>query len=117
MKITVKKTLIIFHHPGEWFEIQNKLIQDYGKSIVMIRDKCRRELGFTIRHHKGLVPYLEKWGRNLRSDFIQDPMAIKFIEDNKHKKVYEDQIHLDFYNEAGQSWFMLKYLNKQQVDH
>jgi hypothetical protein len=24
---------------------------------------------------------------------------------------YEDQVHLDFYNESAQSWFMLRYLN------
>jgi hypothetical protein len=31
---------------------------------------------------------------------------------------YEDQVHLDFYNESTQSWFQLKYLNlnKDQTD-
>ena len=80
----------------------------------MIRDKCRRELGFTIRAHKGLVPYLEKWGPRVLSGAginESDELGINFIEKNKHKFVYDDQIHLDFYNEAAMSFFVLKYLN------
>jgi hypothetical protein len=29
---------------------------------------------------------------------------------------YQEQIHLDFYNAAAQTWFVLKYLNNAQVD-
>jgi len=84
MKITVKKNLIIFHRPVEWSELQAQLINEYGVSIIAIRDRCRRELGFTVRHHQGLV----KWAG--------DP---------------DYQVHLDFYNPAQQTFFVLKYLN------
>ena len=92
-QITVKKNLIIFHDPGEWSDIYAKILQQYGM-ILAIRPRLKRELGFTYRHHKGLVaneyPYPD--GPNMR---------------------YQDQVHLDFYSEAAQSWFQLKYLNRE----
>ena len=112
MKTTIKKNLIIFHKPKEWDELQQQLIKEYGKSIVLVRDKCRRELGFTPRHHKGLVPYLEKYGPSVLQDFlVKDEITERFIQENKHKMVYDNQVHLDFYNEAAMSFFVLKYLN------
>ena len=90
-KITIKKNLIVFHHPGDWIDIYSKILQDFGMGMA-IRPRMRRELGFVYRHHRGLVPseYSRKDGPNMR---------------------YEDQVHLDFYSDAAQSWFQLKYLN------
>jgi hypothetical protein len=31
-------------------------------------------------------------------------------EDGPSMMHYEDQVHVDFYNEAAQSWFQLRYL-------
>jgi hypothetical protein len=47
-------------------------------------------MGFTYRHHQGLV-------------------ANEHPYDGMH---YEQQVHVDFYSEAAQSWFQLKYLNR-----
>ena len=99
MKTTVKKNLIVFHKPYEWYELANRLRAEYGQSIMLISARCRRELGFTVRHHKGLVPHADiEW------ELMKD-------EGWKHRYYYEDQVHLDFYNEAQQSWFILKYLS------
>jgi hypothetical protein len=51
---------------------------------------CRRELGFSVRNHQHWVTfdYAEKIPR----------------------KYLEEQVHLDFFNPATQSWFQLKYL-------
>jgi hypothetical protein len=65
----------------------------------MISFTCKRKLGFTVRHHKGLVPHT-----TIAWELTKD-------EGWQHRYHYEDQVHLDFYNEAQQSWFMLKYLN------
>ena len=117
MKTTIKHNLIIFHKPREWDELQQKLIEEYGKSIVLVRDKCRRELGFTPRHHKGLVPYMQKYGNPMGNHLPSDPhsneLFKKFADENRHKMAYDDQVHLDFYNEAAMSWFVLKYLNNE----
>lgn len=90
-KVTIKKNLIIFHRPGEWSDIYARILKEYGMSMA-IRPKMRRELGFTYRYHRGLVPnpHPRKDGPTMH---------------------YEDQVHVDFYNESTQSWFILRYLN------
>jgi len=98
MKTTVKKNLIIFHRPSEWTELAERLINEYGPSM-MISFTCKRKLGFTVRHHKGLVPHT-----TIAWELTKD-------EGWQHRYHYEEQVHLDFYNETQQSWFMLKYLN------
>ena len=57
------------------------------------RARMRRELGFTVRDHQGLVPAYTK-PRPGQENIMR----------------YQLQVHLDFYTEAAQSWFILKYL-------
>jgi hypothetical protein len=89
--IIVKKNLIIFRSPGDWIAIYTRIMKDFGTGMA-VRTKLRSELGFTYRHYRGLVP-----------------------NDNPRPggptMYYEDQVHVDFYNEQAQSWFQLKYLN------
>ena len=94
MRIKVKHNLIIFERPSEWEDISAKLIEQYGPSIL-ISWKCKRELGFTVRHHQGLQPY-DGDGEyaNLKGRYYYSP-----------------EVHLDFYSESAQSFFVLKYLN------
>lgn len=91
MKVTVKKNLIIFHNPGDWSDIYALILRDFGMGMA-VRPRLKRELGFTYRHHQGLVPneHPRKDGPTMR---------------------YEQQICLDFFDEKAQSWFQLKYLN------
>ena len=91
-KVTVKKNLIIFHNPGEWSDIYAMILRDFGIKMAL-RTQLRKEMGFTYRYHRGLVPneHPRENGPNMR---------------------YEEQVHLDFFSEAAQSWFQLKYLNR-----
>jgi hypothetical protein len=59
---------------------------------MAVRTRLRRELGFVYRNHQGLTLHDT-------SDLYEPKMH------------YENQVHLDFYSEAAQSWFQLKYLN------
>jgi hypothetical protein len=86
-KVTVKKNLIIFHAPHEWDEIYHQIFVDFGIKMS-VSYVLKRELGFVVRHHRGLVPHKQDTGYH-----------------------YEQQVHLDFYSETAQSWFQLKYLN------
>ena len=103
MKVTIKHGLIIFHKPNEWSDLQARLVDDYGAKIA-ISFVCRRELGFTVRRHKGLVPHpAAEW-------------EIMKSEGWPHRFHYEEQVHLDFYSESAKTWFVLKYLNTDTVD-
>jgi len=90
-KVTVKKHLIIFHNPGEWSDIYASILRDFGMGMA-VRPRMKRELGFTYRYHQGLVPNEHK-------------------TKNGASMHYEDQVHLDFFDDKAQSWFQLKYLN------
>ena len=103
MKVTVKPGLIIFHKPKDWEPIQYQLGLDYGTKI-MLSWVCKRELGFTIRRHKGLEEHPKEIWEVMKS------------EGWDHRYHYQEQIHLDFYNEAQQTCFVLKYLNNCTVD-
>jgi hypothetical protein len=85
--ITIKKNLIIFHNPArDWTPIRRQLVADFGQSIVLTY-AMRERLGFSSRYHTAWITIEE---------------GVRYPE---------EQIHLDFYNEAAQSWFQLKYLN------
>lgn len=101
MKTTIKQGLIIFHKPHEWTMLQLKLIEDFGNKIA-ISFVCRRELGFTVRRHKGLVPHPQAEWEVMKSQGWD------------HRYHYEDQVHLDFYSESAQTWFVLKYLTTDE---
>ena len=101
LKIEIRKNLIVFRKPYEWEAISKRLVEEYGPSI-MISWKCRRELGFTVRHHKGLV----RWADD--DDYKDDEEWLE--PELKNRFHYEQQIHLDFYSEAQQSFFVLKYI-------
>jgi hypothetical protein len=92
-RITVKKNLIIFHDPlSDWSPIRKRLVEEYGQSIVLTY-AMRERLGFSSRFHTEWI-----------SGQGGDP--------NQARKYPEEQIHLDFYNKAAQTWFQLKYLNQ-----
>ena len=97
-RTTTKKDLIIFHNPEEWLTVLVRLEKDFGQAIRM-RFIMKRELGFTARDHRGLE-------RNLKVGDVMDGHESR-APIGYH---YEQQVHLDFYTEASQSWFILKYL-------
>ena len=99
LKVTTKKNLIIFHDPDDWAQVLDRLEQDFGFSIRM-RHVMRRELGFTARDHQGLES-------NRKRGDVLDTYAWNTAPAGYH---YEQQVHLDFYTESSQSWFILKYL-------
>jgi hypothetical protein len=67
---------------NEWHELSNRLHEDWPKSVMLLRGKMREELGFTIREHRW---YSEQRGTQV-------------------------QICLDFYDDAKETWFRLRYL-------
>lgn len=102
MKIEIKRNLIIFRKPYEWYELRERIKEDHGPTIFAISWRTKRELGFTVRNHKGLV----KWNSDPDYEHDEEWLEAEF----KNRYHYEEQIHLDFYNEAQMTMFMLKYI-------
>ena len=109
MKVTVKPGLIIFHNPKDWEPIQYCLGCDYG-TRVLISYVCRRELGFTVRRHKAYVPWSEKYTDD------ENTFLSSIGQDLSNRYTHQMEIHLDFYDQVQQTWFVLKYLNNCAVD-
>lgn len=105
-QVTTKKNLIIFHEPAEWETVLDRLAEDFGTCIRM-RHVMKRELGFTARDHRGLEPNRSTGSVLEGYDFGTRLYTTQEFRQGYH---YEQQVHLDFYNEASQSWFILKYL-------
>lgn len=66
---------------SEWVTIRQSIREIHGDSMIMIREKMKAELGFTVRRH---------------SDYT-----------NGYR---QKTIYLDFYDEAKETMFRLKYL-------
>ena len=71
----------------EWSRIRKILKEEYNwkPSVFMIREVMKRELGFTTRYHR-------EWS---------------------NQSGYIEQVCLVFYNDASESWFRLKYMNRE----
>ena len=54
MKITVKKNLIVFHKPHEWYNLADRLRTEYGQSIMLISARCKRDTDMGL-------PWLTIW--------------------------------------------------------
>ena len=92
-QIIVKKNLIIFQDKSLWLPIRKQIIAQHGL-YYLISTVSKRELGFTIRLHNQWITI----NKNISGDDIVP------------RGYLQEQIHLDFYNEAALTWFQLKYL-------
>jgi len=114
MKVKIKKNLIIFEELYEWSTVEEQLKQEYGDNIFLISWRTKRELGFTVRHHRTLSTYEADW---VEVDYVNGAVKIhKIAADLEHRYHYIPQIHLDFYNDSSMTWFVLKYLNNTQIN-
>ena len=77
---------------NEWKTIHQRLKAEYPLSYTLIRSVMRRELGFTVREHKAYMEAPITPGDDLNFGYT------------------EHQIHLDFYDDALETMFRLKYL-------
>lgn len=75
---------------GKWAKLHTQLAKDNHSSVMLIREKMKVVLGFTVRRHREWVPE-------------QGPGSY-----DGHGE-YLDTIRLDFYNEPKRTMFLLKY--------
>lgn len=79
-------------YPTQWDNIHACLKEEHPASVMLIRSRMREVLGFTVREHQEWVE------------------AGKAMDGRPygHNQIW---ICLDFYNDAMESWFHLKYMN------
>jgi hypothetical protein len=75
----------------QWAEIYDLIAKTYPHSMLLIRDRMKEVLGFTVRRHA-------KWIRYDGEDH-------EFVP----RHYSNEQIHLDFYNEPKRTMFLLRY--------
>ena len=85
---------------GVWQDIMLVLTQEYldEPSVLLIRNKMRRVLGFTQRFHKEWV----ETGKR---------------ENGQAYGFYQEYTVLDFYNESARSWFLIKFADQLNNGH
>lgn len=81
----------------KWRVLSEQLHNDYPTSVMAVRAKQQRVLGFTTRVHR-------RW--------IQNENAFEYPEDSfllASPGWYEQVVCLDFYNEQKKTFFLIKY--------
>jgi hypothetical protein len=87
MKHTIKLT------EAQWAKVHSDIARNYPHSVLLIREKMKTVLGFTVRRHREWIKFTgreDQEGRLIRGH-------------------WEEWIILDFYSEKKMSWFRLKY--------
>lgn len=83
---------------SQWERLQQRLREDYRSepSVMLIRTKMRRALGFTVRHHREWIdPRV-----NLPEPDQLAPTSRGWLRES---------VCLDFFDDALETWFRLKY--------
>ena len=75
----------------QWADIYNRLAGEVPSSWLLIRSSMRRNLGFTVRRHR-------EWIHHRPSEGKLSP------------GYYQEHVCLDFFDEAQETFFRLKYL-------
>lgn len=87
----------------DWAALHERLLQDYPRSVMLLRDRTKSVLGFSVRRHQEwLGSYNDASPENRRRGHYG----------------YRETVRLDFYNEPKRTMFLLKYseyLDKSRV--
>jgi hypothetical protein len=88
-----------------WQILLSRLHEDYPRSVLAIREKTKKVLGFTPRAHSGWIsnPRYESQLREYNNETLLGWLS------EPSKGHYTTFIFLDFYSENKQTFFLLKY--------
>jgi hypothetical protein len=71
----------------QWLDIYNIIAKIHPHSVLLIRDKMKETLGFTVRRHREWIP---EQGYDGHGNYVET-------------------IRLDFFNEPKRTMFLLRY--------
>jgi hypothetical protein len=64
---------------NKWQRLQEKIIEDYGRTTVLISWRLRDTLGFTIREHRDYTNKEYNLTHTVRLDFWDDCLQTMFL--------------------------------------
>ena len=72
----MSKPIVLTH--SQWYELKNRLIEDYRPSVMMLSYRTKDKLGFTVREHR---TWTEQQGclMDIRLDFFNEPKRTMFL--------------------------------------
>ena len=76
---------------SSWHKLQEKIVEDHGRTTLLISWRLRDTLGFTVREHRDYQPDAS-WDQ-------------------------ENTIRLDFWDDQMQTMFLLKYSDYLNSEH
>lgn len=99
----MKPVILTIH---KWNVLIKQLHNDYPCSVVAIREKTKKVLGFTSRAHREWIenPTYDEFMKQYGPETIHGTYMIP-----PSKGHYDNFIHLDFYDDAKRTFFLLKY--------
>jgi hypothetical protein len=92
-----------------WQRIRTELHKEYPASVLALRSKMQRVLGFTVREHK---TWVEKSRTEFEKEYREyEELLVKpdWLSVEPARGNTEYQIHLDFYSENKRTMFLLKF--------
>jgi hypothetical protein len=85
--------------PNEWDHIKEKIVSQYGRGVLLISWRCKRELGFTVRTHV-------EWANETKKDYHLSDIELGVYQIKERITT----IRLDFYDAQAETMFRLRYL-------
>ena len=82
----------------QWLDIYNIIAKNYPHSVLLIRDRMKETLGFTVRRHRDWIP---AHGYDGHGNYVET-------------------VNLDFFNEPKRTMFLLRYsdiIGKTSLDN
>ena len=92
---------------SKWIILLEQLHNDYPTSVMAIKEKTKRVLGFTSREHHIWIP---------NQQYKMELKKLQKLNDDDWDLInapargrYKNVMHLDFYSEEKRTFFILKY--------
>ena len=65
----------------QWEKLKSQILEDYGRTIVMISWRLKDTLGFTVRSHTAKLTNDEHWSKSytIRLDFWDEMLHTMFL--------------------------------------
>lgn len=92
----------------QWIRLSKELHKDYPTSVLAIKEKTKKVLGFTSREYRKWIPN-PNYNQEYKTYELEKNSGDYLFAFEPEKGRSDRVIHLDFYDEAKRTFFLLKY--------